>query len=762
MLQPLTSHVVGRGAAPAPLPDAAPAAAAPEPTEFDVDAILGQRGFYFSERTLPLDLGQLGRVDLDQIYQDVDVEQLQVHLEALTFANLDSPESRALLRNVDPNFIKLFQLAQLTVEYLLSVQDAMVEGLESSSRRCRSVQRKLDKCKARIKEQDSQIEAYKNEVHTKRSALHTYEALVSHTVANTALTGGAMRGGAGPAPDPPVAYGGGYSDEDEPAAANDRRAPPARERVGAPDARAFPPAAAAQPPTQPPPSAETVVFVCTPDGKFSRLVASPSTSVAQLKQMVRLELALADETAFGLMHQGAALQGDELTLHASGIANGATLLLTGGASEHDATRAELEALDSRVKGLGDMIRGELINQFEDELGEIRTKLDQKPADEPPDGPGGVVLAGPLEEDSDEEEANRFPPMPAQPAATLQAPPPSATEPSAAVVVAASDKLAIALSQIEKTMSGLEQRMGQFEESREHVPAPAPAPAPATPLPAPVAAPAPATPTPAPAPAASLAPAPALQATPVPPAASPAAPATVPTPAPVPAAPAPAPQPTPLPEGPFKLTLKAPSEVEALDEGHRQLLRAFEFPVDDAVQGAQGMRQVREAVARKLDLEADRVQLYSGGTAIADVAKLRAASQAGDLKVRLVTADPITLGQVDSLVELHQLLGKPPTPSSAKSEDLDRAVDARIEQWDASTPASSRLDRQERLQLEKLEGMIDTEHTDEDTISREVDSLPPHVQERMKQVVSSAEHTAHGAPEDCVFAVGASQPGRGDA
>ena len=101
MLQPLTSHVVGRGAAPAPLPDAAPAAAAPEPTEFDVDAILGQRGFYFSERTLPLDLGQLGRVDLDQIYQDVDVEQLQVHLEALTFANLDSPESRALLRRID-------------------------------------------------------------------------------------------------------------------------------------------------------------------------------------------------------------------------------------------------------------------------------------------------------------------------------------------------------------------------------------------------------------------------------------------------------------------------------------------------------------------------------------------------------------------------------------------------------------------------------------------------------------------------------------
>ena len=710
MLQPLTSHVVGRGAAPAALPDPTPPAAAHEPSEFDVDAILGQRGFYFSERTLPLDLGQLGRVDLDQIYQDVDVEQLQVHLEALTFANLDSPESRALLRNVDPNFIKLFQLAQLTVEYLLSVQDAMVEGLESSSRRCRSVQRKLDKCKSRIKEQDSQIEAYKNEVHTKRSALHTYEALVSHTVANTSLTGG-MRGGAGPAPDPPAAYGGVYSDEDEPAAANDRRAP-MRERADALDVRAPPPAAAVQPPTQPPPSAETVVFVCTPDGKFSRLVASPSTSVAQLKQMVRLELALADDTAFGLMHQGAALQGDELTLHASGIANGATLLLTGGASEHDATRAELEALDSRVKGLGDMIRGELINQFEDELGEIRTKLDQKPADEPPDGPGGVVLAGPLEEDSDEEEANRFPPMPAQPAATLQAPPPSATEPSAAVVVAASDKLAIALSQIEKTMSGLEQRMGQFEESREHVPAPAPAPATPLPLPAPVAAPTPTLGRDADGTARACALAsgdasaagsrPRLHGADARGAST-------------------GPQPTPLPEGPFKLTLKAPSEVEALDEGHRQLLRAFEFPVDDAVQGAQGMQQVREAVARKLDLEADRVQLYSGGTAIADVAKLRAASQAGDLKVRLVTADPITLGQVDSLVELHQLLGKPPTPSSAKSEDLDRAVDARIEQWDASTPASSRLDRQERLQLEKLEGMIGSTGA-----RRRGRCLPPHV------------------------------------
>ena len=120
---------------------------------------------------------------------------------------------------------------------------------------------------------------------------------MSHTVANTSLTGGAMRGGAGPAPDPPAAYGGVYSDEDEPAAANDRRAP-MRERADALDVRASPPAAAAQPPTQPPPSAETVVFVCTPDGKFSRLVASPSTSVAQLKQMVRLDR-VADDTALG-------------------------------------------------------------------------------------------------------------------------------------------------------------------------------------------------------------------------------------------------------------------------------------------------------------------------------------------------------------------------------------------------------------------------------------------------------------------------------
>ena len=167
--------------------------------------------------------------------------------------------------------------------------------------------------------------------------------------------------------------------------------------------------------------------------------------------------------------------------------------------------------------------------------------------------------------------------------------------------------------------------------------------------------------------------------------------------PTPAALAPAPQPTPPLEGAFTLTLTAPSEVAQLDERHRQLLRTFAFTVDDAVQGAQGMQQVREAVARKLDLEADRVQLYSGATAIVDVARLRAASQAGDLTVRLVTGDPITHGQVDSLVELHQLL-RPPADVSAASVSLDEAVDARIKRWDdASTPASSRLDRQERKQ-----------------------------------------------------------------
>lgn len=51
-------------------------------------------------------------------YHQADVTVLQEILQNITFCDIESED----LRYVDPNFIKLFQLAQLIIEYLLYSQ----------------------------------------------------------------------------------------------------------------------------------------------------------------------------------------------------------------------------------------------------------------------------------------------------------------------------------------------------------------------------------------------------------------------------------------------------------------------------------------------------------------------------------------------------------------------------------------------------------------------------------------------------------------
>ena len=750
--------------------------------ECDIDVLLGQRGFYFSERTLKLDLEEVGRVDLNQIYRDVDVEQLQAHLETLTFANLESSESRAILRGVDPNFLKLFQLAQLTVEYLLSVQDALVEGLETSSKQCRSMQRKLEKCKARIKEQDSQINAYKHEVNTKRSALHTYEALVSHTVANTSLGGGSFAGGA-----PLTTSGQGpmtahyfLDEEDEPASALDDR--PSRQPTS--DARR------ADAPAGPPPTSELVVFVCTrPDGQCSKLLATPATTVAELKEQLRHKLQESDRPLV-LMHHGFALDDNALTLQRCGVANGATLLLVDAARQSDAgdsTRAELEALDGRVKGLGDMIRGELLNQFEDELGDIRTKLSQNAA--PPAVPARYEnLAGPLESDDED-----FPP--ARPV-TLEPQPPvqRPAEPPPDSAAADNSALAGELSEIKAALKSLiEQNSNTAAMQRPRLadapyeattararsvdpvvpPSLVPVARPREPAPI-VKTPAPAVPPGAPAP--SIA-----KPSPVP------APTPAPAPAPPPAASPVVAQPTPggvevldapksVPAGPW--TLKLSEFMELPTVNNLAQLRRCEISIEPDAADL-GVLDIRAELARELDVELDRVQLWRsppGGEAedppieINDLQALRAASDEKSLRLRVVEGDPITLGQVDSLVELHQLLHPAAPTPTATSRQLDSAVDARLEQW-AGTPAggaATRLDRSQRdnlsRQLHELEAFMDSpaaqnQDSFADEVKARLSKLPDTVKRRMMDKLRLADSAAPPAlgdddDEECIFATGA--------
>jgi len=73
--------------------------------------------FRFQARNLGVDWRKLSLIDVDHIAQRMDIDQLQEHIELVTYASLDELDS------VDPLFVKLFRLSQYTIEYLLHSQD---------------------------------------------------------------------------------------------------------------------------------------------------------------------------------------------------------------------------------------------------------------------------------------------------------------------------------------------------------------------------------------------------------------------------------------------------------------------------------------------------------------------------------------------------------------------------------------------------------------------------------------------------------------
>lgn len=88
----------------------------------------GNDGFYFQHRKGRLDMRAISKIDLDSIVRNVDIESLQEHLENLCFAQLLEQDIR---QYTDPMILKLFRVAQYTIEYLLHVQEQLASTLNS-------------------------------------------------------------------------------------------------------------------------------------------------------------------------------------------------------------------------------------------------------------------------------------------------------------------------------------------------------------------------------------------------------------------------------------------------------------------------------------------------------------------------------------------------------------------------------------------------------------------------------------------------------
>ncbi|CAN7985344.1 unnamed protein product, partial [Ixodes hexagonus] len=91
-----------------------------------VHPVVSLHGFQFHSRSQKIDWRKIASVDVDKVAREVDVETLQNNVAHLTFCDIDNELDGCL---VDTNFLKLFKLAQLCIEYLMHSQELLLQSL---------------------------------------------------------------------------------------------------------------------------------------------------------------------------------------------------------------------------------------------------------------------------------------------------------------------------------------------------------------------------------------------------------------------------------------------------------------------------------------------------------------------------------------------------------------------------------------------------------------------------------------------------------
>ena len=86
--------------------------------------------FAFSRRRSRLNWRLISAINLEKVFQEVNLSALESVLENITFSDIDLEEDWQ--KTLDPNFVKIFKLSQWMAEYLLYYQDFLLAKVNRS------------------------------------------------------------------------------------------------------------------------------------------------------------------------------------------------------------------------------------------------------------------------------------------------------------------------------------------------------------------------------------------------------------------------------------------------------------------------------------------------------------------------------------------------------------------------------------------------------------------------------------------------------
>ncbi|KAL3674135.1 hypothetical protein V7S43_000081 [Phytophthora oleae] len=154
------------------------------PQDLQRQVWLPTRNFTFRQRAGKLDTRAIARLDLEKIAATTDIETIQKHLENLAFSDVTVDDVQ---HYSDDYFLKLFQIAQLTLEYLMHVQDSLVDHTEGLEKQCEQLMTECQQLESENGQHETEITSLKREIWQKQRTMATLELMLLNASASNRI-----------------------------------------------------------------------------------------------------------------------------------------------------------------------------------------------------------------------------------------------------------------------------------------------------------------------------------------------------------------------------------------------------------------------------------------------------------------------------------------------------------------------------------------------------------------------------------------------
>ncbi|CAG5933585.1 unnamed protein product [Menidia menidia] len=135
--------------------------------------------FKFRPRRESVDWRRINAVDIDLVVSQLDVDALQEHISTVTFCSLEGERCQRCQSPVDPALLKLLQLAQLTVEWLLHCQEFLSLNLRAAEERLLAAGREREQLLGQQKKQEDKVKELTAELKQRKKVIRTQQSLLA-------------------------------------------------------------------------------------------------------------------------------------------------------------------------------------------------------------------------------------------------------------------------------------------------------------------------------------------------------------------------------------------------------------------------------------------------------------------------------------------------------------------------------------------------------------------------------------------------------